>query len=425
MNFKSQKYFLLSFLVFSQCIIAQTKLKNEKYLSFGLNAGMIGRSPVKIEADNNTYFHRAMNFGAGMLTDNSGNKRFSIIANTSIGAHFGFMWKDKKKRNFTGIHFEFQKNKACYSYNQPFKYGFKGDTTLRWVEADNYLKYSISLQRTWRFDKSPTFDDNCWFGKLSFGQSFMHTNFGTPMAVGHAEDWTENGTGMKLKITSSNKTSNVISAEIGRRHLYDNNSMLDIGIVYHAPLTYSWIEEYEFFKSGTSVGKSKFTYTGATVMLNLTYTYNYKFKAKPIDSTKFNDLAEEEILDTIGTKNHHSGFKNHKVNGRKYAIQKTINTDKEILTISVWDKNKVDGDIISLYLNGELILENFTVSHTKKDIEIQLKPGSNILVMHALNLGRVPPNTAALSFFDNGKKKVITLVSDLKKSGALELIYNP
>ena len=45
--------------------------------------------------------------------------------------------------------------------------------------------------------------------------------------------------------------------------------------------------------------------------------------------------------------------------------------------------------------------------------------------MHALNLGKVPPNTAAISINDGAKKKIITLVSDLKKSGAVEIIYNP
>jgi hypothetical protein len=78
-----------------------------------------------------------------------------------------------------------------------------------------------------------------------------------------------------------------------------------------------------------------------------------------------------------------------------------------------------------LYLNEELVLEKYTVSKTKKEIILNLKPGKNILVMHALNLGRVPPNTAALKINDGTINKNVTLISDLKNSGALELIYNP
>lgn len=424
--FTTLKIFLIYFLIIvNQISYCQTKLKNEKFWSFGFNVGMIGRSPIKVQADNDTYFHRSTNFGAGLLSDNNGKKRFSITANTSIGIHGGFSWKDKHKNNYTSIQLEFQKNKACYSYSEPFTYGFRGDTSVRWVEADNYLKYSISLQRTWQFKQNPDHKNYFWFGKVSFGQTFMHTNFGTVMSENHQEDWTENGTGMKLKVLSANKQSWMISPEIGRRCVFENNSMLDLGIVYHAPLVYSWIEEYEFFKSGTSVGKSTFTYTGATIMLNLTYTYNYKIKPKAIDSTKFDNIALAETIDSTEIKLHDAKFHHHKINGRRFNVQKTITSEREIIKISVWDKNKVDGDIISLYLNGELVLENFTVSHTKKEIEVQLHAGSNILVMHAINLGKVPPNTAALSINDGSKKKIITLVSDLKKSGAVEIIYNP
>ena len=419
------KIILLAFVFASAVVFSQSKVKNEKFWSFGFNLGMIGRSPIIVKADNDTYFHRSINFGAGMLSDNTGKKVFSITANTSIGAHFGFMWKDKHKKNYTGIQVEFQKNKCCYSYKQPFTYGFKGDTTLKWVEADSYLKLSISLQRTWHFKQNPTNENFCWFAKVSFGQTFMHNNFGTVMSKNHQEDWTENGTGMKLNVLSSNKNNWMVSTEIGRRCVFKNNSMLDLGVVYHAPLSYSWIEEYEFFKSGTSVGKSEITYTGATVMLNLAYTYNYQIKSKPVDSTKFENLAKVEAIDSSEIKLHEAKFHHHKINGRRFTVQKTITSEREIIKINVWDKNKVDGDIISLYLKGELILENFTVSHTKKEIEVQLHPGSNILVMHALNLGKVPPNTAAISINDGAKKKIITLVSDLKKSGAVEIIYNP
>ena len=46
--------------------------------------------------------------------------------------------------------------------------------------------------------------------------------------------------------------------------------------------------------------------------------------------------------------------------------------------------------------------------------------------MHSFNLGLIPPNTAALSINDGlSRAKFITLVSNFKKSGALEIIYDP
>ena len=42
--------------------------------------------------------------------------------------------------------------------------------------------------------------------------------------------------------------------------------------------------------------------------------------------------------------------------------------------------------------------------------------------MEAINLGRVPPNTATIGL-NLHKYKPITLVSDLKNSSAIEIIY--
>jgi len=73
-------------------------------------------------------------------------------------------------------------------------------------------------------------------------------------------------------------------------------------------------------------------------------------------------------------------------------------------------------------LNGKQILPDYTVGKVKKEIALHLLPGKNYLVMHALNLGRVPPNTAAIKVVDGGKEKIIILNSDTNESDAIELI---
>lgn len=116
-------------------------------------------------------------------------------------------------------------------------------------------------------------------------------------------------------------------------------------------------------------------------------------------------------------------FTKSRLNGRKYKIQEHLAVDNREIKIQVYDKNRVDGDIVAIYLNGELISENLQVSNNKKEITLTLNPGKNILVMYALNLGKIPPNTAALAIYDGKKRARITsLVSDFKKSGAIEII---
>jgi len=117
-------------------------------------------------------------------------------------------------------------------------------------------------------------------------------------------------------------------------------------------------------------------------------------------------------------------FNRHRFKGRKIQICETILVDESKIKIMLWDKNRMDGDLVSIYLNGKLIEENLEVSKIKKEINIQLQTGSNLIVMHAINLGRIPPNTATIGT-DKTKRKFTTLISDLKKSGAFEIIYNP
>ncbi len=386
---------------------------------------MIGWSPSSIVTSSSVYFHRIPNFGIGVLTDVTGGKHLSITANSSVGVHGGFMWKDRHRDNYTSFQVGFQRNKACYSFKNPFGYSFKGDTVTAWVEADSYLKYALSVMRTWHFKKGGP-ENSCWYAKVSFGQTFFHRDLGKKWEAGYAEDWTEKGTGLKLNVLSSNPKSWMLSVEAGRKFILDNGHMLDIGLVCHAPFADTRTVQYEFFRQNTSLGKSRITFSGATVMLNLAYSFNYRIKGRPVDTTAvlFDDLANKPA-DSTGT-HHEGGFHHHKVNGRHYEVQESVTVSSDLVTVLVWDKNRVDGDEISLYLNGKPVLENYTVSKTKKEVTLKLEPGSNILVMHALNLGRIPPNTAALSINDgSSKKKNITLVSDLHKSGALEIIYTP
>jgi len=138
-----------------------------------------------------------------------------------------------------------------------------------------------------------------------------------------------------------------------------------------------------------------------------------------------NKISTDTHIQTLDTLNHNKKvkFTKSRLNGRKYKIQEHLVVDNREIKIQVYDKNRVDGDIVAIYLNGEMISENLQVSNNKKEITITLNPGKNILVMYALNLGKIPPNTTALAIYDGKKRaRITTLVSDFKKSGAIEII---
>lgn len=112
---------------------------------------------------------------------------------------------------------------------------------------------------------------------------------------------------------------------------------------------------------------------------------------------------------------------------RSVELQSTITVSKPEFDIEIWDRSVVDGDSISLNLNGDWILQEYMVVKTKLKIHVKINPNAsnNYLILFAHNLGEISPNTAAVQVLIDGKEYKLTLTSDLKKSGALNFAYKP
>lgn len=94
---------------------------------------------------------------------------------------------------------------------------------------------------------------------------------------------------------------------------------------------------------------------------------------------------------------------------------------KNELTLTLWDHNLIDGDRVSLNLNGEWILESYTLQKEKKAINLTLTQKENILIMHAINLGTSPPNTATIVINDGQTEQTFILNSNEGKSEAITI----
>lgn len=111
------------------------------------------------------------------------------------------------------------------------------------------------------------------------------------------------------------------------------------------------------------------------------------------------------------------------LNKRKVVSTKSITVKSQTINLQVWDNNKVDGDIISLKLNDEWILTNFELSGEKQIIPVVLKKQNNELLLFAENLGKIPPNTAAIMVEDKQHSNTFILNSDMSKSETVKIIY--
>ena len=102
--------------------------------------------------------------------------------------------------------------------------------------------------------------------------------------------------------------------------------------------------------------------------------------------------------------------------------QKKMRVEGETITIEVYDHQLADGDIISLNYNGHWILENFQLRRRARKMTLPLKPtNDNYLILHAVNLGKKPPNTATLSYIYKGEKKRIVMESNMNESEMIQI----
>lgn len=85
----------------------------------------------------------------------------------------------------------------------------------------------------------------------------------------------------------------------------------------------------------------------------------------------------------------------------------TIKTTSKYVEVFFRDYGNVDGDIIQVYLNKELIEGNITLSGGYKVMLIDIKPGISILDFKAVSMGLFAPNTAELKVIDSNGQVVM------------------
>jgi len=101
----------------------------------------------------------------------------------------------------------------------------------------------------------------------------------------------------------------------------------------------------------------------------------------------------------------------------------TLEVKNRKITISVWDHNTIDGDIVSLKLGPEWILTEYELTANKYTFQTTLLGFSQELILYAHNVGMVPPNTVSISVFDGQSTQRVTLESNMQTSEAIRIAY--
>lgn len=107
---------------------------------------------------------------------------------------------------------------------------------------------------------------------------------------------------------------------------------------------------------------------------------------------------------------------------RKIAPPQIVNFKSDSLELALYDNGEVDGDTVSVLLNGEIILakQGLKASAIKKTIYVPAGTNDSFtLVLYAENLGLYPPNTGLLVIHDGDDIYQIRFSADLEQNAAI------
>ena len=96
---------------------------------------------------------------------------------------------------------------------------------------------------------------------------------------------------------------------------------------------------------------------------------------------------------------------------RKNSYSKEILIESDSIRLSFYDNGDIDGDSISVFLNGEPMLANQLLSPRALNLYIALDPTKEVneVSMFANNLRRLPPNTALMIIADGENRHELYL----------------
>lgn len=155
-------------------------------------------------------------------------------------------------------------------------------------------------------------------------------------------------------------------------------------------------------------------------------------KEKPVKDkpAKVKPVKEKEITETkeVIVKNEPQKPQEAKpkqpaadINGRIIETIQSVNYTSDSLVITLYDNGEVDGDTVSVLMNGKVIMPmvGLSTNAVRKTIYTKDITDSLQIVMYAENLGSLPPNTGLLIVNDGKDRYEIRFSGDLKKNSAI------
>jgi hypothetical protein len=105
---------------------------------------------------------------------------------------------------------------------------------------------------------------------------------------------------------------------------------------------------------------------------------------------------------------------------RDNKVFETITIEEEEITVTLFDNAEIDGDIITVLFNGEVIAAQKQLSDKPITLKLKAVKGKdNTLTMYAENQGKIPPNTAIMRVQSGDNYYKVFLSADDKKNASV------
>jgi hypothetical protein len=138
-----------------------------------------------------------------------------------------------------------------------------------------------------------------------------------------------------------------------------------------------------------------------------------------------NNLPKQRILDPaallVKKSTEDPIKKSTMIGGRKSEFSQEVDFKSDSLILTLYDNGEIDGDTVSVYLNGEVVMpsQGLKSSAIRKTIHMDDGLETFTLVMFAESLGKYPPNTGLLVIRDGNDVYNLRFSSDFQKSSGI------
>jgi N-acetylmuramoyl-L-alanine amidase len=115
-----------------------------------------------------------------------------------------------------------------------------------------------------------------------------------------------------------------------------------------------------------------------------------------------------------------------KLESRPNKEQKVLQVKSNKIRVELFDDGDIDNDIVSVYFNRKLVVDNKSLTVNGYVFNLDLVEGkTNELVLYADNLGTIPPNTALMVITDGVARYEVRLAADLKNNASVRFEIKP